>query len=1221
MPESTIANGNCQNCGQPVSPRQVYGLCPRCLLAAIESEDKPESVAEIGHYEVLEEIASGGMGTIFKARDKALNRIVALKVITGGSIAAREKVERFQTEARAVASLSHPNIVPIYEVGEFDGQSYFTMEFVDGASLDKFQNGSPLPARDAARLIGKIARAVHFAHLRGILHRDVKPGNILLDGSGEPRLTDFGLAKVLESDSAITQTRSWLGTPSYMSPEQANGGMRDVTVATDVHGLGAVLYETLTGEPPFAGATTLATVRQVLEREPRRPSLLNPRVDRDLETICLKCLEKEPARRYASALDVARELDRWMRGEPILARPVGVVERAARWGRRKPKVAALVLSLALALAGGLSATLLQWRRAENEAQNARAAQERAELLVTRLDLERAEDHFRAGERAEALGLLGRVVRDDPFNRVAAERLISFLSFHSLLLPVFEGFGRGDDARIVVPSPNGQYVAIGRTGGALEVWTTEGAMAWSVANEASAAGSAWSPDGRFVAAGFFDGKGRVWEASTGQPAGPEIRQRPQLAPYFSWDGTRLVTWSWLSPVIRIWDWKSGELLREFSANEPLRGLRPSPTEDRILSATASGLQLWDFEGNPLHKLERTGYPNVGSWSPGGDVIAATLGVRGVVFYSAEDLSPLPFEFGATEVPEGRPAYSPDGLWLVMGSIRKVGEMRDLRDGRAINIPLLHGDSGRLAWLLADGARLLSANAPNCGARICDARPGRVLAEPMRHAARVRTAAFSPDGRLVLSTAADRSARLWHGESGQPASEVLAHPSPIRGAFFAPGSERFATIADDGRIRAWNRQGQQVAEINTSTRIHSALFRNDQEIVAATQGGVRIYEIAEGASGRVIDDSGPFQVVTADPRSGAFAAARVAPERELIDVVSDVRIWPETETNSARRLAIAGRVRALALNSGGTRLAYAATHGALGVRDLRRRRWLFEIAPDHERLNSVQFSLDGKWILTAGHNRTAAVFDATSGMEKFRTLPQDGPVAHAEFSRSGTRIATVTASGVLRLWNSENGMPLTGELRDLPSPVVGWSPSAPGSVLSADGERLLAVLGDHSVRALPVPIPPLPAPEWLGQLAESIGGRRVNASRQTEEVSWSDFLRLRTELQNVDGGDFYGRWARWFFADRAGRTISPWSARTVREYVDARANEPGIDAWFEVVRLEPGHALVRSRLAMAIAAKQVAGVFAFAKPAPRLVEGGSKPLGDPAERTDQSRSRNF
>jgi serine/threonine protein kinase/tetratricopeptide (TPR) repeat protein len=302
-------------------------------------------LGEFGDYEVQEEIGRGGQGVVYRARQKSLNRTVALKVIGLGHWATESHLKRFRREAEAAASLEHPYIVPIHEVGERDGSCYFSMQFIDGGQLDEVVKREPIPPRCAVELITKVARTVHYAHEHGIVHRDIKPGNILLDKKGEPHLADFGLARLVETESTVTHTLEVLGTPSYMAPEQAVGNNTQITSATDVYGLGAVLYQLLTGHPPFAGGTTYETIKLLLDTEPRQPRAWNPKIDHDLSTICLKCLEKDPQRRYSSALALAEDLERWLKHEPILARHTGIIGRSRKWARRNPSSALLVACL------------------------------------------------------------------------------------------------------------------------------------------------------------------------------------------------------------------------------------------------------------------------------------------------------------------------------------------------------------------------------------------------------------------------------------------------------------------------------------------------------------------------------------------------------------------------------------------------------------------------------------------------------------------------------------------------------------------------------------------------------------------------------------------------------------------------------------------------------------------------------------------------------------
>src|SRR5262245_7155252 len=374
-------------------------------------------------FELLEELGRGGMGVVYLARQLDLNRLVAIKMIRAGAHADSEDLARFFIEAEVIARLRHPHIVQIYQVGEHDGHPYCALEFVDGGSLHEKLNGTPMPASQAAELMEVVARAMQAAHDRGIIHRDLKPANILMTKDGSPKITDFGLAKQLDAKEGSAQTRTGtiMGTPSYMAPEQAQGKTRDLGPAVDIYALGAMLYDILTGRPPFKGETALDTLQLVTSTDPVPPTRLQPRVPRDLETVCLKCLEKEPRNRYATARDLAEDLRRFRTHEPIRARPVSVLERARKWARRKPAVAALVLLSALMVLGlvlvGVVIAALQKHRADQEAAYAALEGQRAD------EQQRLREEAQAqSRRAERNFQKARAAVDQMLTRVGKERL-------------------------------------------------------------------------------------------------------------------------------------------------------------------------------------------------------------------------------------------------------------------------------------------------------------------------------------------------------------------------------------------------------------------------------------------------------------------------------------------------------------------------------------------------------------------------------------------------------------------------------------------------------------------------------------------------------------------------------------------------------------------------------------------------------------------------------
>ncbi len=655
----------CARCGAALSDGTPDGLCTGCLLGAALStfaEAAQESLTgsllerrRVGGYELLGEIARGGMGVVFRARQIRPEREVALKVIAAGELASPRMIERFHAETQAAARLDHTNIAPIYEVGQEDGWHFFSMRLIEGPTLGQEIAGRPLPLRRAAGLMAKIARAVHHAHQRGVLHRDIKPGNVLLDAAGEPHLTDFGLAKILEADSDLTLTHAVLGTPAYMAPEQASGQTRDVTVAADVYSLGAVFYEMLTGTPPFSGPSAAALLRKIVEEEPVAPSVARhhqarpprfagaklERLDgatRDLEVVCLKCLEKEPGRRYASAAELADDLERWLRNEPIQARPAGPWERLHKWGRRNRGKATVLATAAASLLVIIAGSLwfnVHLNRARLAAEQS-AAETHRQLVLGQL---RDASRLTAGDDGltalfpllAALKLEQGSVTQPAMIR---ERLKLTLDAAPELLRLWDA----DDAVVQLrftPDQN-HLVGVLRQGG-VQMWELASGQSVSFDRSASPAARfaelspegwrvleslerppfarvrdlanasvrslpldhpagraiAFSPDGSIIATGGE--RLNFWDADSVAPrAFPIQLEEPCARVVFAPDGRRLLT---VSPAgrARVWDLHDGTF-RELELNLSLSGIRPqfSPDARWLLVAGEREAALFDTD---------------------------------------------------------------------------------------------------------------------------------------------------------------------------------------------------------------------------------------------------------------------------------------------------------------------------------------------------------------------------------------------------------------------------------------------------------------------------------------------------------------------------------------------------------------------------------------------------------------------------------------------------
>jgi WD40 repeat protein len=751
------------------------------------------SLRSFGDYEILAEIARGGMGIVYKARQIGPNRLVALKMILSPQLITPAALERFRGEAEAVANLDHPHIVPLYEYGEHEGNSYFSMKLIEGASLaqdlDIYQGDQP----EAARLVAVVARAVHYAHQHGILHRDLKPANILLDARGEPHVTDFGLAKRFGRDGGQTQSGAIIGTPSYMAPEQARAD-KSLSTAADVYSLGAILYELLTGQPPFRAETPLETLVQVVEREPKRPRQRNPKVDRELETVCLKCLEKEPGKRYTSAEALAEDLERWLKSEPIQARPTSVWKRAVKWARRRPAAAGLVAMTLLAVLGLLGLGGALWYNAEARAEAGR------ELATLQLDLEqkRGELDFAQSKKNELAGQVEgkRAELRSLENKSRWTRYVQAIQFAQAFLDLGQIQRVDELLNDQIPGPGQED----------DLRSFEWHYLWRLSHgdrlsfpanvKEDVTCLALSPDGKHLAMAIKPGAQQLGRDSKDYPViirevttGKEVcvcrgvHTEPVLGLAFSSDGKWLTS---VNPIkIQVWDARTGVIPAQAETHEGRDGLFTplvfspngssfvSPGKDKTLRvfSAKTGDCLWTLRGHQLP------IKCVAFSSDSRRIASATTDPSGLLgeikIWNAINGKEIHTWTGLNWGSARCLVFSPDGKSLVGNKL--VGNK-------------LVGNKLGAVW-------------------VWDTTTGKATINPSWPSGEVTCMAFSPDGKkLVLASKARKKesseVQVWDARSWK---KVLTLRGPTRPVFwlgFSSDGKRLVTMEEHGAVKTWD-----------------------------------------------------------------------------------------------------------------------------------------------------------------------------------------------------------------------------------------------------------------------------------------------------------------------------------------------------------------------------------------------------------------------------------
>ncbi len=1035
-----------------------------------------EQFPRLRNYEIISVVGSGGMGIVYEARHKELNRRVAIKTLRGENLTGPEFRERFRAEAEAIARLQHPNIIQVFEVGTLEQQSgdshshpFIALEFVDGGSLLE-RTRTPQSPLHAARTVETLARAVHAAHLLGIVHRDLKPANVLLTGGGVPKIADFGIAKQINAKQTavnrqLTRTGSVMGTPEYMAPEQFSEVK--ATPAIDIYALGVILYELLTARVPFQGANFADTMLLTLHHEPVPPRHLWPEIPRDLEVICLKCLEKTPSRRYESAQALADDLARFAEGKTILARPVGKVERSLRWARRNPAVAALSMLVLLVALAGIIGIAWNWNEAHIKAAEAKIAAEKASAAARNERWERYRVCVVAASselRLDDSNAARRALDDAPeeYRDWIWNLLYARLDKSQFLL-------KGKECSLISVSftDDGHWAMLRGEDHSIHVWDTITRKEFEpVKGDVYVRCPILSQDGKTLA---FETPERTIVLCDSQTGRVRIvlpghsKQIGQLE--FTRDGTRLISMS-QDTTIRIWDTISGQLIREYEHGSPNGGGFQLSPDQRILAFStykASTARLWDMQtGREIAVLPgHDESVRLMRFSPKGDRIATAESFpSNIVRLWDVSSGKLLATFREHMNQINAIRFSDNGASIATCSMDRTIRIWDNAPAPAHTLPqsrlVLKGHTGwvRSCAFSPDGKHLVSSS-QDTTLRYWDLQSGNQLAVLRGHTNVVELVAYTPDGSTIVSAGMEGTVRLWDTREAERDQAIRGHERFVYGVAFHPDGERIASASWDGTARIWSATtGRQLLSLDHGKNrpVSSVAFHPSGRFVAsvARDDSVRLWD---ADSGKLLHQ---WQNPTRDWRDTRVA---FSPKGDLLASGSydgRIRLW---DVNSRIEYAILEKhkdgIRDLAFSPDG---ALIASSGELGDRTIRiwdvARKSQVQILTGHTAcVYAVAWNHTGTLLASGSNDGTVRLWDTSKWCEIGRLKPGCN-IYGVSFTPDGRLLAAACADNLIRFWDVKTQQ----EIGDL----SGHGDYVHALAFSPDGTRLASASGDQTIR---------------------------------------------------------------------------------------------------------------------------------------------------------------